>query len=231
MTVVLATAGRRRLLSAIALARLGSISRHADPSPRGIAVWLLSNRLECVGQGPGGLRDRRIGRHEIGQAVARAGPVEALDSDVEGRPQLLRATSPVPGRSSYGGRARSDPSIGRHASPASSARACVSRIASAASDNARRRPRKPAWAARAHATASRLPTRTGPHAPRPRRRPWCRRDGPHGAAREPRSPVVPTAPSGSSAPQAAKYRAAARTFRKNLSVVKNHRRTHTALLM
>jgi hypothetical protein len=51
---------------------------------------------------------------------------------------------PVRGRSSYGGRARSDPSTGRQASPASSARACVARIVSAASESARRRPRKPA---------------------------------------------------------------------------------------
>jgi hypothetical protein len=51
-------------------------------------------------------------------------------------------------------------------------------------------------AARARASASRPPTQTGPPLLHPRRCPSCRRRGPHGATQEARSPLVPTASSG-----------------------------------
>jgi hypothetical protein len=191
-------------------------------------VWLLAGCLERVGQGRGGLRDCRIGRHEIGQAVARAGLVETLDRDVKSRPQLLRATSPGAGTQLVGW-PRPLRSLHRTpGKPASSARACVARIASAASDNSRRRPRKSASGgassceriAPAHADCASL---TAPQASSfVRAARASRRDS--GTWLTPRSYRTQR--------QLRSGRgAAARTFRKNPSVAKNHRRTHTALLM
>jgi hypothetical protein len=66
------------------------------PAAERCAVRSFVGGLERIGQRTGGLGNRRVGRHEIGQAVARAGVVETLDGGVKAHPQLLRATSPGP---------------------------------------------------------------------------------------------------------------------------------------
>ena len=191
---------------------------------------LLAGRLERVGERRGGVSDGPVGRDDLGQAVAGAGCVELLDGCIEARPELVWTAPSRSGRSSYGGRARSEPSIGRQARPASSARACASRIAAAASDNDRRRARKPAsggacsWARVASAHAERA-SRTALHV--------CS----FAPARP--SPLLGNLahPTFLPHPAAALYatvpnlRLRTRIVRTNRSAAKTHRRIHTAILM
>lgn len=76
---------------------------------------------------------------------ARLSPAPAAFSCSTARSNRAQRSSeprrPVPGRSSYGGRAWSELSMGRHARPDSSARAWASRIRAADSDSARSRAR------------------------------------------------------------------------------------------
>jgi hypothetical protein len=89
-----------------------------------------------------GFGQGRVRGHDLCQAVARSASLSRSTAASNRVQSSSGPRRPVPGRSSYGGLARLDPATGRHARPASSARACASRIAAAASDNARRRPRK-----------------------------------------------------------------------------------------
>ena len=106
------------------------------------ARGLLARCFKCLCESACGVGHRSVGGEDLRQVVARSRHVEPLDSGVKSGPGSSGPRRPVPARSSYGGLARLDPAIGRHARPASSARACASRIAAAASDSARRRPRK-----------------------------------------------------------------------------------------
>ena len=83
--------------------------------------------------------------YKLVDLFARVGDLVLVESAAEllvG--EVRRPRRPVPARSSYGGRARSESLMGRHASPDSSARACASRMARAASARLRRRARNPA---------------------------------------------------------------------------------------
>jgi hypothetical protein len=54
---------------------------------------LLAGRLERVGERRGGVSDGRVGRHDLGQAVAGAGGIELLDCRIEARPEFVWTAS------------------------------------------------------------------------------------------------------------------------------------------
>ena len=87
-------AAKRCLLLSRHLGRPGLISRTRGAPP--FVHASERRRVQASNARPGGLRDGRVGRHEIGQAVACAGVVEPLDGGVKARPQLLRTASPGP---------------------------------------------------------------------------------------------------------------------------------------
>jgi hypothetical protein len=84
--------------------RILTAQRRAHNTERGarrpvgsLARRLFARCLECVGKSSRGVGDRRIGRHDLCQAVARARYVELLDGSVESGPEFLGPAPASPG--------------------------------------------------------------------------------------------------------------------------------------